>query len=69
MSVVGQEDVLKILKKYPKKEFLLEELAEKLKVKVNNVNVWVNKLEKWGAVKCRREGNKKYVRLAKKSER
>ncbi len=69
MSGLGQEDVLKILRRYPNKEFTLEELAEKLKVKVNNVNVWVNKLDKWGAVKCRREGGKKYVKLVKRPER
>ncbi|MEM7826948.1 MAG: hypothetical protein QXQ40_01845 [Candidatus Aenigmatarchaeota archaeon] len=63
---MSQEDVLRILRRQPNKEFTLEDLAEKLKVKVNNVNVWVNKLDKWGVVRCRKEGGKKYVKLIKK---
>ncbi|MCD6092492.1 MAG: hypothetical protein J7J38_00540 [Candidatus Aenigmarchaeota archaeon] len=61
---MSQQDVLRVLKRQPKKEFALEELAKKLKVEVNKLNVWVNKLDKWGLIACRKEDGKKYVKLA-----
>lgn len=63
---MSQHDVLAILKKQPGKEFTTQEIADKLKVKVNTANVWVTKLDKWGRlIECRKEDGKKFVKLAK----
>ena len=62
---MSQYDVLRILKRQPNKEFTIEELAEKLKVKKSIANVWVLKLDKWGRlVECRTVCRKRYVKLA-----
>jgi len=63
---MSQQDVLRVLKKHPEKEFTLEELAEKFNAKLSNVNVWVNKLDKWGLVKLRKEGGKKYIKIVQR---
>lgn len=63
---MGQHDVLRILKRQPDKEFTIEEIAAKLKVKKSIANVWVLKLDKWGRlVECRTVCRERYVRLAK----
>jgi predicted transcriptional regulator len=64
---MSQQDVLKILKRQPHKEFTIEELAAKLGVKKSIANVWVLKLDKWGnQVDCRTVCRERFVRLAKK---
>jgi len=64
---MSQYDVLMILKRQPKKEFSIEELAEKLKTKKSIVNVWVLKLDKWGKiVECKTVCRKRYVKLKQK---
>ena len=63
---MGQYDVLEILKRHPDKEFTIDEIAKKLKVKKSVANVWVLKLDRWGRIiECRKEQNDRYVRLAK----
>ncbi|MCX6819372.1 MAG: hypothetical protein NT129_05255 [Candidatus Aenigmarchaeota archaeon] len=64
---MSQHDVLMILKKQPKKEFTIEELAEKLGVKKSLANVWVLKLDKWGnQVECRTVCRERFVKLCQK---
>ena len=63
---MSQYDVLAILKRNPDKEFTIEELAERLKVKKSVANVWVLKLDKWGRiVECRTVHRERYVKLVK----
>ena len=63
---MSQYDILRILKRQPNKEFTVEELAKKLKVKKSVANVWVLKLDKWGRlVECRTVHRERYVKLAK----
>ena len=63
---MSQYDVLAILKRHPDREFTIEELAERLKVKKSVANVWVLKLDKWGRiVECRTVHRERYVKLAK----
>ena len=66
---MSQHDVLSILKRQPKKEFTVKELAKKLKVKQSVANVWVLKLDKWGRlVECRTVHKERYVKLAKQKK-